>query len=147
MTFEFISFHKFLQAQQRTSTLKNMSVESSLCRELDIRFIDARELVNEAKLKLNLPGYVNKDQHAFIQEEAVRIFEQRDVEEQRELKRANWDLESVKIPNGSLSMSEWRDSSKSSLSQSTHSVSSENPSRMSSRSKMLSLRRNRRTSM
>ena len=55
-----------------------MSVESTLTRELDIRFIDARVLTTEAKLNLGIEGYPSLEQTSELIAEATRIFEERD---------------------------------------------------------------------
>ena len=54
-----------------------MSVESTLTRELNIRFIDARAIATEAKLNLGIDGYVSNEQMQLaVVNEATRIFEQ-----------------------------------------------------------------------
>lgn len=107
-----------------------MSAESYLSRELDIRFIDARVLVNEAKLNLNIHGYMDKEQQILIQREAIRLFKLRGRKEALYMRRANWELDSVKIPNGSMSLSDWQDSSKPTspndeLNKSSHTLATE----------------------
>ena len=39
-----------------------LSVESLLTRELNLRFIDARMLVTEARITLGIEGYPDRDQ-------------------------------------------------------------------------------------
>jgi hypothetical protein len=51
-----------------------MSVESYLTRELDIRFIDARSIVNEAKVGLGIVGYPLKEQDKLLKQEAIKIY-------------------------------------------------------------------------
>ena len=86
------------------------SVESILTRELDLRFIDARNIVAEARLSLGIHGYPSKQEVFQLREEAIRIFHAKPVDEQRTMRRQNWDLEAVKIPTGSMSMSDYMDS-------------------------------------
>ena len=54
-----------------------MTIESFLTRELNVRFIDARNLATEAKLNLGYHDYPSKSQKLEIQEEACRIFSER----------------------------------------------------------------------
>ena len=51
-----------------------MTIESSLTRELNIRFIDARAIATEAKLNLGIDGYPSMYEESQIIEEAVRIY-------------------------------------------------------------------------
>jgi hypothetical protein len=80
-----------------------MSVESYLTRELDIRFIDARNIVTEAKVSLGIRGYPSKDQLKELTLESMRLFEIRPEAQKTSMRRMSSDLESVKIPVGSLS--------------------------------------------
>ncbi len=80
-----------------------MTVESFLTRELDIRFIDARNIVTEAKITLGVNGYPSKDQERQLREEAIKIFQQRPGEAQTTMRRLSADLEAIKIPAGSQS--------------------------------------------
>jgi hypothetical protein len=79
-----------------------MTVEAVLTRELEIRFIDARALCNEAKLGLGVDGYPSPEQEVLLVEEAKMIFRARPEETQRAmmitLKKSN--LGAVKIPKG-----------------------------------------------
>eukprot|EP00934_Nitzschia_sp_Nitz4_P008940 Nitzschia sp. Nitz4//scaffold130_size63480//31325//31717//NITZ4_006249-RA/size63480-processed-gene-0.17-mRNA-1//1//CDS//3329535189//8930//frame0 len=86
-----------------------MTIESTLSRELDIRFIDAKRLVNEAKVSLNMCGYVEKEHWHMIQAEASRLFSQQTVSDQSFMHKAHWELESIKATEGSYSLSEWQD--------------------------------------
>jgi len=52
-----------------------MNVESILTRMYSINFIDARTIVNEAKLSLNIDGYPNQEQKSIIIAQASDIFE------------------------------------------------------------------------
>jgi hypothetical protein len=81
----------------------SMTVESFLTRELDIRFIDARNIVTEAKINLGVNGYPSKDQERELREEAIKIFQQRPGEAQTTMRRLSADLEAIKIPAGSKS--------------------------------------------
>eukprot|EP00934_Nitzschia_sp_Nitz4_P001406 Nitzschia sp. Nitz4//scaffold130_size63480//46915//47355//NITZ4_006256-RA/size63480-processed-gene-0.94-mRNA-1//-1//CDS//3329535210//1406//frame0 len=102
-----------------------MSLTSDLSRQLDIRFIDARNLLNQAKLNLEIHGYV-QDEHSNqqIQDEALRLFHERNGSEQLEMKQANWSLEAAKISTSSSSLSSSSDSrSSSDIDTSIHSSS------------------------
>jgi hypothetical protein len=78
-----------------------MSVESYLTRELDIRFIDARSIVNEAKVSLGIVGYPLKEQERLLKQEAVKIYGGHNVNVQTHMRRLKGDLDAVKIPAGS----------------------------------------------
>jgi hypothetical protein len=78
-----------------------MSVESYLTRELDIRFIDARSIVNEAKVSLGIVGYPLKDQEKLLKQEAIKIYGGHNVDVQTHMRRLKGDLDAVKIPAGS----------------------------------------------
>ena len=80
-----------------------MSVESFLTRKLDIRFIDARSIVNEAKVGLGIHGYPTKDQEVSIRKEACRIFCERSEANKDTMRRLSASLEAIKIPSGSMS--------------------------------------------
>jgi hypothetical protein len=80
-----------------------MTVEAVLTRELNIRFIDARALCNEAKLGLEVVGYPSPEQEVLLVEEAKTIFQARPEEIQRAMKRLKSNLDAVKIPKGSVS--------------------------------------------
>ena len=86
-------------------------VESLLARELDLRFIDARNLAAEARIGLGIEGYPTKEQSNLIFEEAVRLFQSKSDKEQSHLRQRNWELEAVKMSSGSSSAgSDWLDS-------------------------------------
>jgi hypothetical protein len=78
-----------------------MSVEAYLTRELDIRFIDARSMVNEAKISLGIQGYPTLKQNMQVQREAIKIFEEHPISAKRGMKRLKADLERVKSAGGS----------------------------------------------
>jgi hypothetical protein len=80
-----------------------MSVESYLTRELDIRFIDARNIVTQAKVSLGIQGYHSKDQLKELTLESMQLFAIRPEAQKTSMRRMSSDLESVKIPVGSLS--------------------------------------------
>jgi hypothetical protein len=80
-----------------------MSVESYLTRELDIRFLDARNIVTEAKVSLGIQGYPSKDQLKELKLESMRLFAIIPESQKTSMRRMSSDLESVKIPVGSLS--------------------------------------------
>ena len=58
-------------------------VESSVSRELEIRFLDAKAIVTDAKLNLGIAGYPSERQALHIQREAVRIFANEKSETER----------------------------------------------------------------
>jgi hypothetical protein len=77
-----------------------MSIESLLTRELDIRFIDARFIVTEAKLNLGMQGYTHPGQRQDLHREALRIFEEeRPSRVWSSLWRMNQTLEHAKSSN------------------------------------------------
>ena len=76
-----------------------MSVEAFLTRELSIRFIDARELANEARVNLGLQGYPNKDQQRKIKSQAIKIFSSLSEEEKLAMHQMNETLDSIKSVN------------------------------------------------
>ena len=80
-----------------------MSVEAYLTRELDIRFIDARSMVNEAKISLGIQGYPTLKQNMQVGREAIKIFEERPISAKRGMRRLKVDLEGVKSAGGSSS--------------------------------------------
>jgi hypothetical protein len=73
-----------------------MSVESFLSRELNVRFIDARMFVTEAKLALGVEGYYGEEQEAGLIKEAMRIFEKLPLEEKVAMRRLRKSLDFVK---------------------------------------------------
>lgn len=89
-----------------------MSIESDLCRMLDIRFVDSRMLVVDARANLDILGYPVPDQHEAIRLESLRLFEQRDIHERKAMRYAHWELEACKLPVNSTSLSGWHDSSR-----------------------------------
>jgi hypothetical protein len=80
-----------------------MTVEAVLTRELEIRFIDARALCNEAKLGLGIVGYPSPEQEVLLVEEAKMIFRARPEETQHTMITLKSNLDAVKIPKGSMS--------------------------------------------
>ena len=81
-----------------TANLRTMSVESHLTRQLNIRFIDARELCTEAKLSLGIEGYHCEDQEELLIEMAVRIFTQRPPHVRAAMAHLRYDLDTIKNP-------------------------------------------------
>ena len=73
-----------------------MSVESIITRELDIRFIDARHMVAEAKMKMGIQGYPTEQQKAALKNEVIKIFRQCPLQEQVAMVRMSTELESLK---------------------------------------------------
>ena len=80
-------------------TQHNMSVEAFLTRELSIRFIDARELANEARVNLGLQGYPNKEQQRKIKSQAIKLFSSLSEEEKLAMHQMNETLDSIKSVN------------------------------------------------
>jgi hypothetical protein len=73
-----------------------MSIEGSLTRHLDIRFIDARMLALEAKVNLGVEGYHWPKQQEQIREEALKIFASRPDEVRNTMLNLNANLEAAK---------------------------------------------------
>ncbi len=82
-----------------------------MSRDLDLRFIDARDIAAEARIVLGIQGYPSKDQAPLILDEAIRIFHSKSDKEQHHLRQMNWELEAIKLSAGSQSSSDWIDSS------------------------------------
>jgi hypothetical protein len=86
-----------------------MTVEAVLTRELQIRFIDARALCNEAKLGLGVVGYPSAEQEVVLVEEAKMIFRARPEETQRAMITLKSNFDDVrKIPKKGSTMSSRR---------------------------------------
>lgn len=98
-----------------------MSVESFLTRELDIRFIDARNIVSEAKVNLGIHGYPTKHQIDDIRDESLRDFGTRSEDSKSAMKQLKTELEAVKVPRRSLSSGLSENSSNVCLERSTSS--------------------------
>ena len=71
-------------------------MEGHLSRQLDIRFIDARELVNEAKLALGITGYTSKDQEPMVMQHVLSMFESLSTAEQEKMHQMNDTLTTIK---------------------------------------------------
>jgi hypothetical protein len=80
-----------------------MTVEAVLTRELEIRFIDARALCNEAKLGLGVVGYPGPEEEVLLVEEAKKIFRARPEETKCAMMTLKSSLDGVKITKGSMS--------------------------------------------
>lgn len=80
-----------------------MPVEAVLTRQLEIRFLDARSLCNEAKLGLGVVGYPSSEQEVLLVKEAKMLFRARPEETQRAMTRLKYNADAVKLANGSLS--------------------------------------------
>jgi hypothetical protein len=80
-----------------------MSIEASLTRHLDIRFIDARMLALEAKANLGVEGYHWPKQQEQIIEEALKIFASRPDKVRNTMLNLNANLEAAKKREGSIS--------------------------------------------
>lgn len=72
-----------------------MSIEASLTRDLNIRFIDAKEITNEARVRCGIQGYPTREQQRVIVSQALKIFEQKSEEEKACLRRMNADMELI----------------------------------------------------
>jgi predicted phage tail protein len=90
-----------------------MSIEGLLTRELDIRFIDARSIVNEAKINMGIIGYPTAEQALKVQQEAIELFKAQSNEVKRTMRRLKEDLEGVKS-SGSLNFKDGMDSTENS---------------------------------
>ena len=81
------------------SSTKHSSVESLLCRELNIRFIDARAIVTEAKLNLDIHGYVSTaNQTVFnkLVEESIKVYNEKcTTKEKHHMKKLKVTLDTV----------------------------------------------------
>jgi hypothetical protein len=75
--------------------LNNLTVESFLANELNIRFMDARLIVAEAKLSLRIHGSPTKDQKRELREQAIKIFHLRPEKSQAMMRRTRGDSEAV----------------------------------------------------
>jgi hypothetical protein len=73
-----------------------MTIEAALTRELGIRFIDARCLANEARLREGIEGYPTEQQKALLLKTALVIFHEKSEDERFAMIQLNDDLESVK---------------------------------------------------
>lgn len=73
-----------------------MSIEASLTRDLHIRFIDARAITNEARIRCGIEGYPTREQQGIIQAEAIKIFQEKPEMEKESLRRMNSNLEIIK---------------------------------------------------
>lgn len=82
-----------------------MSIEGILTRELDIRFIDARELVNEAKMALGITGYPTQEMKETLRNEAIQIFKRRSQKTQERMRHLNTALIAAKSAHSNHSSS------------------------------------------
>ena len=78
-----------------------MTVESTLCRALNIRFIDARGLVTEAKLNMGIIGYYDETLHDQLLDEARRLYEELDEDRRVQLGVLKSELDGIKIQRNS----------------------------------------------
>lgn len=72
------------------------SVESYLTRELDLRFIDARNLATEARRNLGIVGYPSRSQARQVRQEALHIYHSKTLSERRSLQQMNLALVNIK---------------------------------------------------
>jgi hypothetical protein len=80
-----------------------MTVESFLTRELNIRFIDARNSASEARLSLGIQGYPTKAEETKIYAKAIELFRRRPEKEMIRMRQLSADLNAVKISACSFS--------------------------------------------
>ena len=80
-----------------------MSIESTLSRELNISFLDARRLAADARVGLGIEGYSSKDQEEDILAESMALFYQSSSEKRRSLRASKTTLENHKISSNSIS--------------------------------------------
>jgi len=73
-----------------------MSVEAYLTRALEIRFIDARDLANEAKMTLGIVGYPTKNQQRHLLRAAVEIFNSRSESDRQAMRQTSSEFETIK---------------------------------------------------
>lgn len=92
-TFSFVFFHSPEQLQRN---MLPSSIEGYLTRQHDIRFIDAREIANEAKISLGISGYPTKEECVLVRLQASRIFARRPESEKAAMQRMNSDLVAAK---------------------------------------------------
>eukprot|EP00934_Nitzschia_sp_Nitz4_P007227 Nitzschia sp. Nitz4//scaffold83_size84149//3361//3975//NITZ4_005160-RA/size84149-processed-gene-0.48-mRNA-1//-1//CDS//3329558905//7217//frame0 len=69
---------------------------SNLAHELELRFIDAKRLINEAKVSLGVSGYLDEEQEELVFLEALRIFESQPEEQASAMKQMNKELNAYK---------------------------------------------------
>ena len=74
----------------------NMSVEAILTRDLDIRFIDARAIMNEAKISLGIIGYYDKADEEKLVQTAKKIFDEQSDDVREAMQRLKAQLDSIK---------------------------------------------------
>jgi hypothetical protein len=72
-----------------------MTVESFLTRDLQVRFIDARNLATEAKLNLGITGYPSEEQTQPIIDEAISLFNAKPEEVKVVMRQLNASLKTV----------------------------------------------------
>ena len=73
-----------------------MPIEAALTRELEIRFIDARNLVSEAKMKLGIIGYTCDTQEAELLQVATQLFHEQTDDKKSAMRRMKMSLDAVK---------------------------------------------------
>ena len=82
-----------------------MPIEATLTRTLDIRFIDARAIANEAKLNLGISGYPSQQEEAMLVDEAIRIFDQSPTAMKSSMRRLRDHLDACKSSSDLFSRS------------------------------------------
>jgi hypothetical protein len=73
-----------------------MPIETILCENLGIRFVDARNLTIEAKINLDFIGYPSAKQEKELLEEATKIFERTSDQVKRAARKWKTDLDEVR---------------------------------------------------
>jgi hypothetical protein len=79
----------------------SITLESTLTREFDIRFIDARSIVNEAKVKMGIFGYPSKGDEPKICREARRLFESQSHADKEAMWRLSANFQAIKDSSSS----------------------------------------------
>jgi hypothetical protein len=80
-----------------------MSVKAYITRSLDVCLIDARSVINRAKISLGIQGYPTLKQNMEVQREAIKIFEEHPFSARRGMKCLKVDLGRVKSADGTSS--------------------------------------------
>ena len=78
------------------------SAEISITRKLQLTYIDARSLINEARITLGIIGYLNDDQRALVEEEAIKIFHSKPRQERQRLQKTKSDFDEFKTARKAL---------------------------------------------
>ena len=71
-------------------------VETAICNECNIRFIDARTMITEAKLNLGIEGYHDESQSQRVIDEAKKIFFSKPEDYQTKMQLRNVTMEKLR---------------------------------------------------